>query len=125
MKGFKCFSLLLIATLWFSGCASQEMGQFFGGMAGAVLEGTVAGLAGTEPDGSITALFAQLGAAAGLENEARQAGVNLVLVPANWRGSGGKLTGQLVKDERGRFCYVLGEDYLVWDPAEKCWLAED
>jgi hypothetical protein len=120
VKAF-CVSLFLISTLWLGGCSSQELGQFMGQMAGAVVDGALAGLGNTEPDNTFQNLFGEAGAQAGLESEAQRSGVNLAAIPAEWKSP----EGRLAKNDQGLFCYVMGDDFLYWDPNEKCWKAKD
>ncbi len=138
MKKRLVFGIITVLIISLAGCATPQEGAVSGGLGGAAVGaaiGALIGAAAGAPDlgaaigaGIGGAVGTAAGASAGarnLENEMRQANINTSLIPANWRGPNGELTGQLIKDDRGRFCYVLGEDYLVWDAANKCWVTED
>ena len=113
--------LFALALFCLSGCSGVEVAHFAGSMVGAALDGAEAGLTNTQPSNKYQEMFAAAAVQDVLQREAQEAGVNVSLIPAEWQSP----DGQLVKDNRGMFCYYLGDDHLVWKSAEKCWSTED
>jgi hypothetical protein len=113
--------LFALALSCIIGCQTTEFAHFAGSMVGAAFDGAAAGLNNTQPGTKYQEMFAAAAVQDVLRSEAREAGVNVALIPADWQSP----DGQLVKDSRGMFCYYLGDDHLAWNSAEKCWKTED
>jgi hypothetical protein len=120
----KICRLTLLLVILLAGCSGQTAGSFMGGMVGAVADGVVAGLTGTEPDNTFTNAFSEMGALHGLQSDAKELGVDLNKIPAEWAPQQ-MADVRLEKRADGSVCYWLGNDHLVWNPVNKCWVTED
>ena len=125
MRKWKFVVPLILLFCLLSGCANPEMQQFLGQLAGAAVDGAVAGLTNTEPTNAFSNLGGQMGYAAGIENQAKQMGVDLHKLPKDWLPTEDATCMRLVKSSNGKICYFFGDDHLAWDPATQSWYAED
>jgi hypothetical protein len=122
----KIYHLPLLLVILLAGCSGQTAGSFIGGMAGAVCDGVVCGITGADPENqnTFTNAFSEAGALHGLQSDAQKYGVDLNKIPKEW-------VPEQVSDIRlekradGTVCYWLGNDHLVWNATDKCWVAED
>jgi hypothetical protein len=122
----RIYPTLLMLVILLAGCSGQTAGSFMGGMVGAVCDGVVCGLTGADPEtqNTYTNAFSELGALHGMQSDAQKLGVDLNKVPKEWMPQQ-MADVRLEKRSDGKVCYWLGNDHLVWDPVNNCWMTED
>jgi hypothetical protein len=117
----KIYHLVLLLVILVAGCFNETSGSIVGGLLGAVADGAVAGVAGTEPDSTFSDSFAKMGA---LQGQANKLGVDLKKIPKEWQPQNIE-DARLEKRADGVVCYWLGDDHLAWNATNKSWVAED
>ena len=122
----KTSHLTLLLVILLAGCSGQTTGSLMGSMVGAVCDGVVCGLTGADPDtqNTFTNAFSEQGAMKGLQSDAEKLGVDLNKIPPEWMPQQ-MADVKLEKRADGKICYYLGNDHLVWNPTDKCWITED
>jgi len=123
----KNYHLPLLLVILLAGCSTPTGGSIAGALMGAVADGVVAGITGEEPDSTFSDAFSTLGRMQGLQSQANKLGVDLNKIPSDWvpKDAETLATVRLEKRADGIVCYWLGDDHLIWNPSENCWIAED